>query len=248
MPLFSGAALEKKLIMAMYTDTKVNGYSIKLILDSGHQIDHTASTRIITVDEATKTSIGEINDFSIEVNGIVVLIKVLVIKATQYQALINNNWLFKTNAMLDWMTQELVFSQNNTDHDLKEPPIWEWDKKEKEKRKMKKEEPLPTLICVDCDKKLSSMGIRNNNLILLPHVYYRTLWKTKPSGEMRQYIMFSLMALTKIQEALSEEIKKVKNNLPELLELDWNKKLVINLLEPEEFHEHYQTLTLTREE
>ncbi|KAG9299992.1 hypothetical protein G9A89_009720 [Geosiphon pyriformis] len=35
MPLFSGAALEAKLITAMYTNAKVKGQFIKLILDSG---------------------------------------------------------------------------------------------------------------------------------------------------------------------------------------------------------------------
>ncbi|KAG9290554.1 hypothetical protein G9A89_020924 [Geosiphon pyriformis] len=97
MPLFSRAALEEKLMTAMYTDAKIDGHSIKLILN----IDHTANARIITMDGATKTPIGEINDFPIEVNSIVVLIKVLVIEATQYQALVGNDWLFKTNAMLD---------------------------------------------------------------------------------------------------------------------------------------------------
>ncbi|KAG9298856.1 hypothetical protein G9A89_015877 [Geosiphon pyriformis] len=57
-PLFSRAALEKKLITAMYTDVKVDGHSIKLILNSGladsiitrqlidqlgHQVDQAAS-------------------------------------------------------------------------------------------------------------------------------------------------------------------------------------------------------------
>ncbi|KAG9303772.1 hypothetical protein G9A89_018669 [Geosiphon pyriformis] len=69
MLLFSEAALEEKLITTMYTDIKVNDHSIKLILDS---IDRAASAKIITVDEATKTLIGKINDFPIEVNGIVV--------------------------------------------------------------------------------------------------------------------------------------------------------------------------------
>ncbi|KAG9302592.1 hypothetical protein G9A89_007296 [Geosiphon pyriformis] len=109
MSLFNRAVLEEKPIMAMYTDIKVNGHFIKLILDS---VDCTVSARIITTDGATKTPIGEINNFSIEVNGIVVPIKVLVMKATQYQALIGNNWLSKTNTVLDWITQELVLSQN----------------------------------------------------------------------------------------------------------------------------------------
>ncbi|KAG9297006.1 hypothetical protein G9A89_008592 [Geosiphon pyriformis] len=72
MPLFSGAALEKKPITAMYTDAKVDGHFIKLILDSklagsiitkqlidqlSYQVDRAASARIITTDGATKTPI-----------------------------------------------------------------------------------------------------------------------------------------------------------------------------------------------
>ncbi|KAG9290721.1 hypothetical protein G9A89_011684 [Geosiphon pyriformis] len=36
----------------------------------GHRVDHTASMCIITADRVTKTPIGEINNFSFEVNGI----------------------------------------------------------------------------------------------------------------------------------------------------------------------------------
>ncbi|KAG9298087.1 hypothetical protein G9A89_004951 [Geosiphon pyriformis] len=93
-PLFSEAVLEKKPITVMYTDAKVDGHLIKLILDSG-----SAST-----DEATKTSIGEIDNFPFEVNGIIILIKVLVMEAMQYQALVDNDWLSKTNATLNWIT------------------------------------------------------------------------------------------------------------------------------------------------
>ncbi|KAG9305731.1 hypothetical protein G9A89_005129 [Geosiphon pyriformis] len=98
--LFSEATIEEKPITAMYTNTKIDGHSIKLILDSC-QVDCAASARIITADRATKTPIGEINNLSIEINGITVSIKILVMEATQYQALVDNNWLFKTNAMLD---------------------------------------------------------------------------------------------------------------------------------------------------
>ncbi|KAG9286656.1 hypothetical protein G9A89_012206 [Geosiphon pyriformis] len=33
-------------------------------------------------------------------------------EATQYQALVGNDWLSKTNATLDWNTQKLQLSQN----------------------------------------------------------------------------------------------------------------------------------------
>ncbi|KAG9285657.1 hypothetical protein G9A89_009297 [Geosiphon pyriformis] len=63
-------------------------------------------------DGVTKTLIGEINDLPIEINGIIVPIKVLIMETTQYQALFSNDWLSKTNATLDWNTQELQISQN----------------------------------------------------------------------------------------------------------------------------------------
>ncbi|KAG9286785.1 hypothetical protein G9A89_012335 [Geosiphon pyriformis] len=93
--IFLETALEEKLITAMYTNVKVNGHFIKLILNSA------VNARIITVDGATKTPIGKIDDFLIEVNDIITPIKVLVMEATQYQALMGNNWLSKNNAILD---------------------------------------------------------------------------------------------------------------------------------------------------
>ncbi|KAG9293027.1 hypothetical protein G9A89_016389, partial [Geosiphon pyriformis] len=59
----------------------------------GRQVDCAANVRIIMTDRATKTLIGKINDFFFEVNDITIPIKVLVIEATQYQALIGNNLL-----------------------------------------------------------------------------------------------------------------------------------------------------------
>ncbi|KAG9300122.1 hypothetical protein G9A89_000862 [Geosiphon pyriformis] len=126
--LFNKAALEEKPITAIYTDAKIDGHFIKLILNSGlagsiitrqlmdqlnHRVDRTASARIIIANRATKTLIGKIDDLFIKVNGIAILIKILVIEATQYQALIGNDWLFKTNAILDWNIQKLQLSQNS---------------------------------------------------------------------------------------------------------------------------------------
>ncbi|KAG9301836.1 hypothetical protein G9A89_004515 [Geosiphon pyriformis] len=112
--LFSGAAFKEKPITVMYTDAKINGHAIKLILDSG------SAGSIITkqlmdqlANGVTKTPIGEIDNLLIKINSITVPIKVLVMEAIQYQALIGNDWLSKTNAVFDWMTQELQLSQNS---------------------------------------------------------------------------------------------------------------------------------------
>ncbi|KAG9286166.1 hypothetical protein G9A89_010180 [Geosiphon pyriformis] len=126
--LFSGAAINQdKPIMALYTNARVENIDIKLILDSGsagsiitkqlmdqldYQIDHAATARIITADGNIKILIGEIDNFLFEINGIQIPIKVLVMEATQYQALIGNDWLAKAHATLDWNTQELQITFN----------------------------------------------------------------------------------------------------------------------------------------
>ncbi|KAG9287689.1 hypothetical protein G9A89_004092 [Geosiphon pyriformis] len=84
----------------------------------------TAIACIIIADGATKTPIGEIDDFPFEINGIIILIKVLVMETTQYQALMGNNWLSKTHTTLDWTTQELQLTLGDSyPHDKKE--IWQ---------------------------------------------------------------------------------------------------------------------------
>ncbi|KAG9300768.1 hypothetical protein G9A89_023566 [Geosiphon pyriformis] len=102
--------------MALYTDARIGGIDIKLILDSrsagsiimkqlmdqlGRRVDCAATTWIITADGNTKTLIEEIDNFPFEINRIQIPTKVLVMEATQYQALVGNNWLSKANTILD---------------------------------------------------------------------------------------------------------------------------------------------------
>ncbi|KAG9302607.1 hypothetical protein G9A89_007311 [Geosiphon pyriformis] len=144
MPLFSGAALEEKPITVMYTDAKVDGHSIKLILDNGsagsiitkqlmnqlgHQVDYAASARIITADGATKTLIGKIDDFFFKVNGIIILIKILVMEATQYQALTTN----LTTPFIKFEEKK----KKPTWEAYQLPPILSWDKPKKGKQREK---------------------------------------------------------------------------------------------------------------
>ncbi|KAG9297564.1 hypothetical protein G9A89_007639 [Geosiphon pyriformis] len=56
------------------------------------------------------------------------------------------------------------------------------------------------------------------------------------------------MTLAKIKGVTPEEIKTIKNNPPEPIKLDWNPEPVINLLNPKQFHKHYQKLASTRKE
>ncbi|KAG9286094.1 hypothetical protein G9A89_022771 [Geosiphon pyriformis] len=82
--------------------------------------------------------------------------------------------------------------------------------------------------CIACGKTLLDEGMWNN----IPGRGGTCNW----------------MAIAKIEGALSEKIRTIKNNPPEPIELDWDAEPIINFLEPEEFHEHYQNLAPTREE
>ncbi|KAG9292953.1 hypothetical protein G9A89_016315 [Geosiphon pyriformis] len=282
--LFSRAVLEEKPITAMYTNMKVDGHFIKLILDSRSagsiitrqlmdqlscQVDHTASARIITADGATKTPIGEIDNLFIEVNDIIIPIKVLVIEATQYQALIGNDWLFKASTIMNWNIQEVQLSQHNqhtrvpaicghfkSNHlstpliELKEEklkPTWEayqvsWaDNNHNKLLLILLQEKWDNESCLACGETLLDERMWNNipgqggicdTLCHCPHDNDE-IWK---------------MVMAKIEGASFEEIREIKNNPPELIELNWDPEPVINLLDPKQFHEHYQELTSTKEE
>ncbi|KAG9306645.1 hypothetical protein G9A89_004192 [Geosiphon pyriformis] len=87
--LSNAAANEQKAITAMYTE---------------------AETIIVTANGMKKTPVEEIDNFSFTIDGITIPVKVMVMNAPQYQALVRNNWLQKANANLNWKTQELTIS------------------------------------------------------------------------------------------------------------------------------------------
>ncbi|KAG9300050.1 hypothetical protein G9A89_018327 [Geosiphon pyriformis] len=123
--LSNTVANEQKAITAMYTEAEVERKPIRLILDSGSagsiityqlmqqlkkNVDRSAQTVIITANGMKKTPVGEIDNFLFTLDGIIILVKVLVMDAPQYQALVGNDWLQKANANLNWETQELTIS------------------------------------------------------------------------------------------------------------------------------------------
>ncbi|KAG9306324.1 hypothetical protein G9A89_018207 [Geosiphon pyriformis] len=123
--LSNTAANEQKTITAIYTEAEVKGKPIHLILDSRstrsiityqlmqqlkRNINRLAQTIIVTADSMKKTPVREIDNFPFTIDGITILVKVLVMNAPQYQALVRNNWLQKANANLNWETQKLTIS------------------------------------------------------------------------------------------------------------------------------------------
>ncbi|KAG9298095.1 hypothetical protein G9A89_004959 [Geosiphon pyriformis] len=124
--LLSNVAVNKqKAITAMYTEADVEGKPIRLILDNEsagsiiiyqliqqlqQTVDKPAQTVIITADSMKKTPVRKIDNFLFTIDGITIPVKVLVMDAPQYQALIKNDWFLKTNANLDWEIQELKIS------------------------------------------------------------------------------------------------------------------------------------------
>ncbi|KAG9284852.1 hypothetical protein G9A89_003775 [Geosiphon pyriformis] len=159
--LFSRAALEEKPITAIYTDAKVDGHSIKLILDSG-LAGSIIIVHIITANRVTKTPIGEIDNFPFEINGIIILIKVLHIqtlvtcghfKPNNAQPLIEfeketRKPTWELSLVPSWNSNikekqketELTWTSDQaweTKNDYNEPADWEWKEEDNGKRKEK---------------------------------------------------------------------------------------------------------------
>ncbi|KAG9287871.1 hypothetical protein G9A89_017466 [Geosiphon pyriformis] len=149
--LLSNAAINKqKAITAMYTEATVKKKPIHLILDSGlagsiityqlmqqlkQNIDKPAQTIIVTADGMKKTPVGEIDNFPFTIDGIIILVKVFIMDAPQYQALVGNDWLLKTNANLNWETQELTISYQGQYTIVfaicEKAPVFEFEKEKK---------------------------------------------------------------------------------------------------------------------
>ncbi|KAG9287535.1 hypothetical protein G9A89_019596 [Geosiphon pyriformis] len=175
--LFSNAAAnEQKAITAMYTEAT-------LMQQLQRTVDRPAQTVIVTADGMKKTPVGEIDNFPFTINRITIPVKVLVMNAPQYQALVGNDWLLKANANLDWETQELKISYQGQytiiPATYEKAPVFEFEEEKKmpltetymalgltsnwkkvrySTPELQKESPYIPLKCKDCKKKLSSMG------------------------------------------------------------------------------------------
>ncbi|KAG9284599.1 hypothetical protein G9A89_004641 [Geosiphon pyriformis] len=239
-------------------------------------------------DRATKTPIGEINDLPIEINGIIVPIKVLVMEATQYQTLVE-----KPKPI--WEAYQVLWADKKH-NEL--PPILSWNDNEKGKQTNKltwetddltwtdneqKEaskhcQPLPFIISTSttlhnnpiidgqglCALIMYAVAmIRNTTLqqsSIVIHAYSNTL--NDQRGKKNGIANFMKECRTTFWREEKHTMCPVNTRslisdwkLPEKeLYSDWtvvymttmNYKPVINFLEPEEFHKHYQNLAPTR--
>ncbi|KAG9284296.1 hypothetical protein G9A89_002106 [Geosiphon pyriformis] len=88
--LSNAAANKQKAITAMYTKAELK-----------RNVNRPAQTVIITADDMKKTPVEEIDNFPFTLDGITILVKVLIMNAPQYQALVRNDWLQKANANLN---------------------------------------------------------------------------------------------------------------------------------------------------
>ncbi|KAG9291430.1 hypothetical protein G9A89_021849 [Geosiphon pyriformis] len=108
--------------------------------------------------------------------------------------------------------------------------------------------------CYNDDKEYSTNtlddqnGKKNGTMILECEMTFLVKEKHAMLHVSTRSLSATGMAITKIEEAPPEEIREIKDNPPEPIKLDWDSEPVINLLDPEQFHEHYQELAPTKEE
>ncbi|KAG9302883.1 hypothetical protein G9A89_022299 [Geosiphon pyriformis] len=92
--LSNAVANEQKAITAMYIEAE-------LMQQLKRNVDRPAQTVIVTTNGMKKTPVGEIDNFPFTLDGITIPVKVLIMDAPQYKALVGNDWLQKANAKLD---------------------------------------------------------------------------------------------------------------------------------------------------
>ncbi|KAG9295897.1 hypothetical protein G9A89_006636 [Geosiphon pyriformis] len=119
-------------------------------------------------------------------------------------------------------------------------------------------------------QEIQQQRISDGNQVLLSHMPYNTpclacektflneeMWNNisgrggmcdKLPGEELYSNWTAVYTMMMNYDASPEEIRTIKNNLSKPIELDWDAEPVINFLEPEEFHKHYQNLAPIREE
>ncbi|KAG9287541.1 hypothetical protein G9A89_019602 [Geosiphon pyriformis] len=278
--LFSGAALKEKPITVMYTNVKVDRHPIKLILNSGLADSIITKQFIDQLDGTMRMPIGEIDDFPIEVNGIITPIKLSRNEQhTQVPAMCGH---FKTTNSL----APLIDFKEKTKPIWKayqeELSNWEW-KEEKEKGKKREEENTqanntyipytysqqqsstycqPKLICIDCSKKLLSMGAccGNNEEYQTATKFYCCACLVEHFGKPKQNNIPGRRGMCDVSCQYTILINDwIKKGTPieavwrraiqmAIAKIERNAEPVINFLEPEEFHEHYQNLASIREE
>ncbi|KAG9286415.1 hypothetical protein G9A89_014581 [Geosiphon pyriformis] len=192
--LSNAAANEQKAITAMYTEAEVEEKSIRLILDSRstesiityqlmqqlkRNVNRPAQTVIVTADGMKKTPVEEIDNFLFTLDGITIPVKILIMDAPQYQALVpvicgtfnkrsekapafefkpeEEKPIIKTfmalGSMSNWAdeTEQEYF----TPHTKPETSGWNISYSKSEPKKRHSYIPLK---CKDCHKKLSSIG------------------------------------------------------------------------------------------
>ncbi|KAG9301851.1 hypothetical protein G9A89_004530 [Geosiphon pyriformis] len=133
--LLSNTAVNKqKAITAIYTE----------VTQLKQNVDHLVQTVIVTADGMKKTPVEEINNFFFIVNGIIISIKVFVMDASQYQALVRNIWLLKANAE---ETEQKIFKESRG-----------WKKVRYSTPEPQKKPSYIPLKCKNCKKKLLLMG------------------------------------------------------------------------------------------
>ncbi|KAG9294143.1 hypothetical protein G9A89_021502 [Geosiphon pyriformis] len=258
-PLFSEAAFNTKSIIVMYTNAKIDRQAIKLILNSGSagsiitqqlidqldcQVDCIVSTKIITADGATKTPIGEIDNFSIKVNGIIVLIKGKKKKKTSHKKISPTKLPVAEKVPIQLTSdQNHLISHSSAKTTGKSCSLWEL---ELHPTKTTRHE----LITIANHVTVNAMATQNAKARIWNNILGRggtSIFRLDGYSHDKNKIW--RMANAKIEDASPSEILEIKNNFSEPVKV----VLILNAFldietGPEKFYEHYQNLAPIQKE
>src|SRR5947209_18413905 len=120
----------------MFYIAQVDGAMVQLILDSGssgsviskqflekvgRKVDQPSHVNMIGINGEKRKVLGEIKSLPITIQQQLLPVNVVVSEATSYDVLVENDWLTKYQAKLDWEKQILIFNVKKRHLQLMQP-------------------------------------------------------------------------------------------------------------------------------
>jgi hypothetical protein len=119
---------EQKAMDAVYCDAHVDNHPIYLIVDTGstgslvskgfldklkRTIDGPSNINMVDVNGGKKRSLGKVKNFPINIKGTIIPVDVDVSESNNYTVIVGNDWLTKTNGVIDFNHKVMELNYNN---------------------------------------------------------------------------------------------------------------------------------------
>jgi hypothetical protein len=112
---------------ALYCNATIKNIEFPLIVDSGSagsiislnllkeldmEITHASKTLMVNVNGERRRPLGAVNDIPLKIEGHMIPMSAIVTEADSYSAIVGNDWLRKSKALIDYYNNEMILKWN----------------------------------------------------------------------------------------------------------------------------------------